>query len=76
MVYADNFKIGTAWLSSARVVECSIYLLNERNLLYKFQIISLLKIHILLCLTKNNFIYLTAKLITKILINKLNKLPK
>ena len=30
--YNDYFLIGTAWLSSARVVECSIYLLNERNL--------------------------------------------
>ena len=29
---------GTAWLSSARVVECYIYLHNERNPLNKFQI--------------------------------------
>jgi len=27
-----NYLAGTAWLSSARVVECSIYLLNGRNL--------------------------------------------
>jgi len=27
-----SLLIGTAWLSSARVVECSINLLNERNL--------------------------------------------
>jgi len=38
----EKFLIGTAWLSSARVVECSIYLLNERNLQYKYQIFSLL----------------------------------
>jgi len=39
-----NFLIGTAWLSSARVVECSIYLLNERNLQRKFKMNYLLKI--------------------------------
>ena len=32
MAKNGKFLIGTAWLSSARVVECSIYLLNERNL--------------------------------------------
>ena len=35
--------IGTAWLSSARVVECSIHLLNERNPCCKFQSTFLLK---------------------------------
>jgi len=29
------FYGGTAWLSSGRVVECYIYLLNGRNLYYK-----------------------------------------
>ena len=41
--YNVGFLAGTAWLSSARVVECSIYLLNERNLYCKSQIIFLLK---------------------------------
>jgi len=39
----DRFLIGTAWLSSARVVECSINLLNERNLRSKCQSSILLK---------------------------------
>jgi hypothetical protein len=39
-----SYFIGTAWLSSARVVECSIYLLNERNLQCKSQIFLLLMI--------------------------------
>ena len=43
MIYNDYFLIGTAWLSSARVVECSIYLLNERNLYYKCKFKSFLK---------------------------------
>ena len=38
-----NILIGTAWLSSARVVECSIHLLNERNLQRKYKTIFLLK---------------------------------
>ena len=42
MVYTDNFFAGTAWLSSVRVVECYIYLLNERNLQFKFQKVFLL----------------------------------
>jgi len=36
--------IGTAWLSSVRVVKCNIKLFNERNLYYKFNINFLLKI--------------------------------
>jgi len=36
--------IGTAWLSSVRVVKCNIKLFNERNLCYKFNITFLLKI--------------------------------
>jgi len=36
VAYNVNFLIGTAWLSSARVVECSIHLLNERNLHSKY----------------------------------------
>ena len=39
-----NFLTGTAWLSSARVVECSIHLLNERNLQRKYKIFSLFTI--------------------------------
>ena len=38
-----NILIGTAWLSSARVVECSIHLLNERNLQRKYKTAFLLK---------------------------------
>jgi hypothetical protein len=38
---------GTAWLSSVRVVECNIKLLNERNLYCKFHANSLLKILVL-----------------------------
>ena len=44
MIYNDYFLIGTAWLSSARVVECSINLLNERNLRSKSQLGNLLEI--------------------------------
>ena len=42
---ANTVKIltGTAWLSSARVVECSIHLLNERNLQRKYKTAFLLK---------------------------------
>ena len=36
MNYVENLFIGTAWLSSVRVVKCNIKLLNERNLFYKF----------------------------------------
>ena len=36
MDYVENLFIGTAWLSSVRVVKCYIQLLNERNLFYKF----------------------------------------
>jgi|SaaInl47_10m_RNA_FD_contig_123_27677_length_757_multi_11_in_0_out_1_2 hypothetical protein len=39
----DRVLIGTAWLSSARVVECSINLLNERNLRSKYQLGNLLE---------------------------------
>ena len=31
IVHIEYFLFGTAWLSSARVVECYIYLHNERN---------------------------------------------
>jgi len=34
--YIDRLLDGTAWLSSARVVKCSINLRNERNLRGKF----------------------------------------
>ena len=54
MVHIDSFLAGTAWLSSARVVECSIHLLNERNLLRKFQTFYLLK-KLTLKLNKNKF---------------------
>lgn len=40
----ELFLSGTAWLSSVRVVECNIKLLNERNLYDKFHINFLLKI--------------------------------
>ena len=40
----ELFLIGTAWLSSVRVVKCNIKLLNERNLYDKFHINFLLKI--------------------------------
>ncbi len=39
----EPFLVGTAWLSSVRVVECNIKLLNERNLYDKFHIDFLLK---------------------------------
>lgn len=62
-----NFLIGTAWLSSARVVECSIHLLNERNLRRKYKIDYLLKKHVDACLTKNYLVYdFMTKLIIKI----------
>lgn len=35
--YIEKNLIGTAWLSSARVVECYINLLNERNLQRNYQ---------------------------------------
>jgi len=47
-IYFEKYLIGTAWLSSVRVVECYIYLRNGRNLYYKIQIFFLLKIRILL----------------------------
>jgi len=55
--------IGTAWLSSVRVVECNIKLLNERNLYCKFHINLLLKIlvNLFTCLTKLGIIYMTTK---------------
>ena len=34
----EPFLVGTAWLSSVRVVKCYINLHNGRNLLYKFLI--------------------------------------
>ena len=43
MANTAKLLAGTAWLSSARVVECSIHLLNERNLLRKSQTFYLLK---------------------------------
>jgi len=42
----EPFLIGTAWLSSVRVVECNIKLLNERNLYDKFYVDFLLKIQV------------------------------
>jgi len=54
MVNIDNFLAGTAWLSSARVVECSIHLLNERNLLRKFQTFYSLK-KLVIVLNENKF---------------------
>jgi len=42
--YIGGFLAGTAWLSSARVVECSINLRNERNLLDKSTLSYLLEI--------------------------------
>ena len=39
----EPFLVGTAWLSSVRVVKCNIKLLNERNLYDKFHIDFLLK---------------------------------
>ena len=47
MANIDSVLTGTAWLSSARVVECSIHLLNERNLQRKCQTAFLLEIHAL-----------------------------
>ena len=44
IVNVVKYLIGTAWLSSVRVVECYIYLLNGRNLSCKNQINFLLKI--------------------------------
>ena len=35
--FFEEILTGTAWLSSVRVVECYIYLLNERNLQCKCQ---------------------------------------
>lgn len=53
------YLTGTAWLSSARVVECSIYLLNGRNLLWNSQLISflmkLVSYFIVIILLLNNF---------------------
>jgi len=37
-MYIEHFLIGTAWLSSVRVVKCCINLYNGRNLYYKFLI--------------------------------------
>jgi len=37
MVYIKKMLIGTAWLSSARVVKFYIYLHNERNPKNKFE---------------------------------------
>jgi len=34
----ELFLVGTAWLSSVRVVECNIKLLNERNLYDKYYV--------------------------------------
>ena len=61
MVHIDSFLAGTAWLSSARVVECSIHLLNERNLLHKFRTFYSLKKLILMCLMEKSFIYIYDK---------------
>jgi hypothetical protein len=36
MANTAKLLAGTAWLSSARVVECYIHLLNERNLQSKY----------------------------------------
>jgi hypothetical protein len=55
--YIVTYLNGTAWLSSARVVECPIYLLNERNLQFKCQIFFLLKKHISICLIKFYLVY-------------------
>ena len=44
LAYNVYVKIGAAWLSSARVVECSIYLRNERNLRGKSQIHTLVEV--------------------------------
>lgn len=68
---ANTVKIltGTAWLSSARVVECSIHLLNERNLQRKYKTASLLKIRptYVVRLIKTCLIYgFMTKLIIKI----------
>ena len=43
MANTAKLLAGTAWLSSARVVECSIHLLNERNLQRKYKTAFLLK---------------------------------
>ena len=48
---------GTAWLSSVRVVECYIYLLNGRNLSCKNQIKLLLEKRTTSRLTRPYFIY-------------------
>ena len=34
----EQFLVGTAWLSSVRVVKCNIKLLNERNLYDKYYV--------------------------------------
>jgi len=51
------FLIGTAWLSSVRVVECNIKLLNERNLYCKFHANFLLKILVWFSHTLNEIRY-------------------
>jgi|SaaInl47_10m_RNA_FD_contig_123_12416_length_1490_multi_6_in_1_out_0_2 hypothetical protein len=55
MANTAKLLAGTAWLSSARVVECSIHLLNERNPYCKSQTISLLKKHTFEMLNENLF---------------------
>jgi len=58
---SELFLIGTAWLSSVRVVECNIKLLNERNLYDKFYIDFLLMILKLLKLELNEMKYYLFK---------------
>lgn len=70
MANTVKILIGTAWLSSARVVECSIHLLNERNLQRKYKTAFLLKTRKTLVgrLIKTCLIYdFMTKLIIKIL---------
>ena len=55
MANTAKLLAGTAWLSSARVVECSIHLLNERNPYCKSQTISLLQKHTFEMLNENLF---------------------
>jgi len=50
----EPFLVGTAWLSSVRVVKCNIKLLNERNLYDKFHINFLLKTLYYLIVVKLN----------------------
>jgi len=59
----ELFLVGTAWLSSVRVVKCNIKLLNERNLYYKCHINFLLKILVFLDtrLMRLGIIYTTIK---------------